>query len=198
MWWVPSWLLCLGCCMLAAVHWLLSIAYWLLSIGYWLLSVVYCSWYIVYCRSPCSCSSRARAGIGPCRSPCTCSYRGRACTAPCRAVENAHPLGCGDRAGPPGAAPSLRQLMKYTRRRSTNTQRKGHPQAGPERVPCEWHSHCDGRGPPTAIPWPSQAPCSSELCLDLIRRMWQGRRKTHATAQGSKAHTTVRNQSLTG
>jgi hypothetical protein len=29
------------------------------------------------CRSPCSCSSRARAGIGPCRTPCTCSYHAR-------------------------------------------------------------------------------------------------------------------------
>jgi hypothetical protein len=32
------------------------------------------------CRSPCSCSSRARAGIGPCRTLCTCSYRARART----------------------------------------------------------------------------------------------------------------------
>jgi hypothetical protein len=80
-------LLSIGCCscfLLAVVYWLLLVVHWLLSVVYCLLSIGYCLLAIVYCRSPCSCSSRARAGIGPCRSPCTSPPGARARSSPCR------------------------------------------------------------------------------------------------------------------
>jgi hypothetical protein len=70
--------------LLSIVYCILSIVYCLLSIAYCLLSIVYCLLAIGYCRSPCSGSSRARAGTGPCGSPCTCPPGARARTAPCR------------------------------------------------------------------------------------------------------------------